>query len=91
MLRLASDVRFRRVLDEGVMLRLGTGEIIGLNGVGARVVELLSERDRRRGDLAATLRAELKVPEASDVESDVARFVDELMELGALLDEEPSA
>lgn len=86
-LRLLASVRFRRVLDEGVMLRLDTGEILGLNGVGARVVELLAEGCRSRREVVESLRDELSMPDGmsgEQVATDVDRFIDELIELGSL-------
>lgn len=89
MLRLADSVRFRRVLDEGVMLRLDTGEILGLNGVGARVVELLADGERGRADIVEILRSELRTGDA-EVAHDVDRFVAELEEAGVLVEEAPT-
>ena len=36
------DVRFRTLADEGVIVRQAAGEVVVLNAVGARVMELLS-------------------------------------------------
>ena len=90
-LRLADSVRFRRVLDEGVMLRLDTGEILGLNGVGARVIELVSAGPVDRHRVAEALRGELETPVEAKVESDVDQFVDELLRIGAVVEDATDA
>jgi len=41
--RLRPDVRFRRVRDEALVLRQGDAEVLGLNELGARVLELVAE------------------------------------------------
>jgi len=51
--RLAPDVRFRVVGSEGVVVRQDAGEVLVVNGVAARVLELLDPRRAKGGDPGA--------------------------------------
>ena len=42
-LQVAADVRFRPVFDEGVVIRQRAAEVLVLNEVGTRILELLSD------------------------------------------------
>ncbi len=42
-IRLKDDIRFRSIADEGIVLRQDEGEVLVVNGVGVRVVELIAE------------------------------------------------
>ena len=81
-LRRCSDVRFRTVLDEGVVIKQDTAEVLVLNAVGARVLELLDGR-RTVADVRAALAGEFAAP-ADELERDVAGYLDELLAAGII-------
>lgn len=78
----ARDVRFRRVLDEAVVIRQDAAEVLGLNGVGARVFEL-ARGGASEDEIVQRLAEEHEIGEA-DVRGDVRRFLVELVEAGVL-------
>jgi hypothetical protein len=77
-----SDVRFRIVGDEGVLVRQEAAEVIAVNEVGASVLALLDSR-RSVGKVLDALLEEYDVDRAS-LSSDVFRFLAELREVGVL-------
>jgi pyrroloquinoline quinone biosynthesis protein D len=81
-LRLRREVRFRNVGGEGVVLRQEAREVLVVNGVGARVLELLDGR-RSVAEVAAVLREERDAPPEA-IERDVEAFVDELLAAGVV-------
>jgi hypothetical protein len=81
-LRLRREVRFRNVGGEGVVLRQEAREVLVVNGVGARVLELLDGR-RSVAEVAAVLREERDAPPEA-IERDVGAFVDELLAAGVV-------
>ena len=81
-LRPRSDVRYRLVDGKGVLIRQGKGEVVVLNQVGARVLDLLQAGAVVRGVLER-LGAEFEVGPA-ELEHDVLGFVRELVETGIL-------
>jgi len=84
--RLRSDVRFRRVEDEGVVLVQENNEVLGTGAVGVRLLELVDGRtglDR----IVDTLHAEFEV-ERPRLAEDVGRFVGELVAAGVLVVED---
>lgn len=84
--KLARDVRFRRILDEAVVIRQDASEVMGLNHVGGRVLELLRD-GVGESDMIATLANEFDVaPET--LAADVAAFVDDLVASGVIVEEE---
>jgi len=90
--RLASDVRFRKVGGEGVVVQQSAGEVLVVNGVGARVLELLDPRreegglpaGRSLGELLQRLAEEYEAPR-DRIERDVRGFLDEVTELGVVV------
>jgi len=89
--RLASDVRFRVVGGEGVVVLQDAGEVLVVNGVAARVLELLDLRREplpgREGRSAEELIARLVEEfDASneDIERDVRDFLEEIREAGVV-------
>ena len=72
----SSDVVFRTLDGEAVLLRLDTGTYYGLEPVGTRIWELIIEHGSLRGVLDAMLR-EFDV-DAARLESDVVRLAAEL-------------
>ncbi len=79
---LAKDVRFRRILQQGVLIRQAAGEALGINGVGARILQLLVE-GRSVPEIVSLLTGEFDV-EKRILKEDTNRFVEELLELGVL-------
>jgi len=81
-LRRRSDVRYRRIEGEAVVLRQSTAEVLVLNEVGASVLDL-ADGERSVGDWIETLAGEY----AADRETlarDVLAFAAELAEAGVL-------
>ena len=79
---LKPDVRFRRILDKGLIVKQTAGEAIGVNRVGLRILELLA-KGFEAPDLVATLAAEHGIG-AKEIEADVAAFLDEMVAAGVL-------
>jgi hypothetical protein len=84
--RLREDVRFRVVGQEAVVVRQEAAEVIALNQVGARVLELLSDT-KGIDEIVDTLIREYDV-ERSTLERDVEGFVGEIVEAGILEEQE---
>jgi hypothetical protein len=78
-----SDVRFRVVGDEAVIVRQEQAEVIAVNEVGASVLSLLDARRSVR-DLLEALLEEYDVDRES-LASDVSRFLAELREAGVVV------
>ena len=79
---LRPDVRFRRVAEEAVVLAQDQGEVLVLNEVGARVLELIDGRKAAEEWLPGLL-VEYGVEEAA-LRSDVARYLGELLDGGVI-------
>ncbi len=79
---LSPDVRFRRVAEEAVVLAQDQGEVLVLNEVGTRVLELIDGR-RAAEEWLPGLLAEYGVEEAA-LRSDVARYLGELLDGGVI-------
>ncbi len=79
-LRLRSDVRYRIVDEEAVVIVQGRAEALVLNEVGARILELLDGETPVEG-LVRTLHGEFEVDPA-ELERDVLAFLAELLEAG---------
>ena len=82
MYRRRSDVRFRIVGDEGIAVMQSTGEVLAVNGVGARLLSLL-ETTRALDEILASLTDEYEV-ERGVLARDVESFVSELVTAGVL-------
>ena len=94
--RLAPDVRFRVVGGEGVVVRQEAGEVLVVNGVAARVLELLDprrakgsdpdagERGRSFDELLDRLGEEFEA-EGEEVARDLREFLDEVVEGGVVV------
>lgn len=81
-LRVRSDVRFRRVGDESVAVRQQAGEVMVLNGVGGRILELI-DGERPLSSFAHALEREFEVDRAT-LEQELLRFASELEESGLI-------
>lgn len=80
--RARPDVRFRRIEDEAVVLRQAAAEVLVLNGIGARVLELLAA-GTGPDDAARRLAEEFEV-EPAEAAADVRAFAAELGAAGVL-------
>lgn len=83
---LCSDVRYRMIEGEALVLRQEAAEVLGLNPVGSRVLELIDGRSTV-AELIGRLADEYEVDRA-ELERDVLDFLVELLREGVL---EPSA
>lgn len=79
---LARDVRFRRIFDEAVVVRQDASEVMGLNHVGLRILELIRD-GVPESDMISTLTAEFEV-EPEEIRADLPAFVDELVASGVI-------
>ncbi len=82
-----SQVMSRQVGDETVILDLGSGMYFGLDPVGAKIWQLLSE-GHQLDAVVSTLAAEYDVPEAQ-LRQDVNSLVSELVSRGLVLQQSP--
>jgi hypothetical protein len=83
--RARPDVRFRVVDGKGVLIRQEAGEVVVLNPVGARVLDLLQSGAVLQRVLER-LAEEFEVG-AAELERDVLQFVRELVDAGVLEEE----
>lgn len=81
-LRQRSDVRYRRIDGEAVVLRQDAGETLVLNEAGALILDLLA-KGASAEETAATLAATFEVDAAAAL-ADVASFAAELQAAGVL-------
>jgi len=80
----SSDARYRNIGGEGVVVRQSAGEVLVVNGVGARVLDLLETRTPV-GGLLDTLAAEYAIDRAT-LECDVLAYLQELLDAGIIED-----
>jgi coenzyme PQQ synthesis protein D (PqqD) len=78
--RRCPDVRFRIVLDEGVVIKQDTAEVMVLNEVGARVLDLIDGR-RTAADIGDALAGEFEIGN-EELRRDLAGYLAELVEAG---------
>jgi coenzyme PQQ synthesis protein D (PqqD) len=81
-LRRRSDVRYRRIEGEAVVLRQSAAEVLVLNEVGASVLDL-ADGERSVGDWIEALTREYEA-DAETLARDVLTFAVELQEAGML-------
>jgi len=81
-LSLRPDVRYRLLLNEAVVIRQDAAEVLGLNLVGARVLELIDEGLSEGGILERLLREFDVTPR--QLQTDVRDFISELTDLGVV-------
>lgn len=80
--RKVSSVRYRRLLDEGIVIQQAAGEVLALNATGLRVLELLDTGHSLEATVAQ-LAAEYDVLPAT-VAADVRAYAAELQAAGIL-------
>lgn len=81
-LRARSDVRYRVVDGKAIVIRQKEGEVVVLNEVGARVLDLLQAGTPLR-EVLDVMAAEFEVGRA-ELERDVLAFVSQLLDSGIL-------
>jgi len=79
-LKLSDDVVFRILGDEAVILNLASGVYFGLDTVGTRMWQLMSEHGSTDGVIAAML-DEYEVAE-TQLRSDLDKLIEQLKEMG---------
>jgi len=78
--RRAADVRYRILDDEAVVIRQRAGEVLGLNALGARLLDAV-DGGRTVGEIIASLAGDYAV-ERGALERDVLAFFDEVAAAG---------
>ncbi len=78
-LALRRDVRYRLLLNEAVVIRQDAAEVLGLNLVGARVLELIDD-GLAESEILERLVQEFDVAR-KELHVDVQAFIAELIEL----------
>jgi hypothetical protein len=81
-------VRFRTVLDEGVVIKQDSAEVMVLSTVGARVLQLV-DGERTVAAIEDRLAAEFDAPRAT-IAADLDAYLEELAAIGIVeaLDED---
>ncbi len=77
-----TDVRFRRVAGEGVVLLQDANEVLALNEVGASILEHI-DNGLTVPDIVERLLEEFDA-DRKEIEADTAEFVRELLESGVI-------
>jgi hypothetical protein len=80
--RRRDDVRYRIIDGEAVVIRQQAGEVLGINDVGARLLELV-DGNMAVVELIDALDGEYEV-ERSVLERDVLEFLQEIAEAGLI-------
>ena len=80
--RRAADVRYRVLDDEAVVIRQRAGEVLGLNALGARLLDAL-DGETAVGEIVAGLAPGYAV-ERLELERDALAFYAELAALGLI-------
>jgi len=79
---LRPDVRYRLIAGEGVVVRQNQGEVLVLNGVGARMLQLLAQ-GLSAASIASRLASEYDAA-VPQIEADLEAFARELVAAGIL-------
>lgn len=79
---LSGDVRFRRFDDRGIVVRQRAAEVLVVNEVAVRILELVDGR-RTANDLVEALMVEFDA-DRTTLEADVPRFLEELLAAGLI-------
>lgn len=87
--RRAADVRYRVLDDEAVVIRQRAGEVLGLNALGARLLDAL-DGATTVGEIVADLAPDYDV-ERGELERDALEFYAELATLGLVEEQSASA
>jgi len=79
-LRRSSDVRYRHIPPETLLIRQSGPEILVLNGIAGRLLDLLSP-GVTAGELVGAMQREYEGPPA-DIERETLAFLDDLLGSG---------
>lgn len=79
-LRLRPDIRFRKIANEGVVLRQDEGEVLVVNGVGVHIVELV-QKGASRDEIHRELIEAYDV-DPEQLKRDIAAYLEELQQAG---------
>ncbi len=82
--RRKDDIRYRVVGDEAIVVRQNAAEVLALNDVGARVLELI-DADKTLAQVIATMSGEYDV-RPDELANDVQRFVAAIRDAGIVVD-----
>lgn len=82
LLALTSDARHRTIGMEGVVVRQKDGEVMVVNEVGTRLLDMISNGSTI-SDLVSTLAGEFDVDEYQ-LKMDIIAYLEELMELNVV-------
>ena len=80
--RVSPDIRYRVIDDEAVVVRQREGDVLVLNEVAARVLQLVGE-GLSPAEIGDRVVSEYEAPEAN-IRDDVKRFLGELEDLNVL-------
>ena len=80
--RVSPDIRYRVIDDEAVVVRQREGDVLVLNQVAARVLQLVGE-GLSPGEIGDRVAGEYEAPETA-IREDVQKFLAELEELNVL-------
>ena len=80
--RVAPDIRYRVIDDEAVVVRQREGDVVVLNQVAARVLQLVGE-GLSPDEIGDRVAGEYEAPE-STIRADVEKFLAELEDLNVL-------
>ena len=80
--RTCSDARYRNIGGEGIVVRQTAGEVLVLNDVGVRVLDMLATGKPVRGVVEALV-ADYDV-DAATAERDVMAYAQELLDAGVI-------
>jgi hypothetical protein len=78
----SSSAIFKPLPEGGVLFSTSTEVYFGVNGVGARIWELLPPKTHTFGELCEELARQYTDVDASVIRSDARRYLDELLENG---------
>ena len=78
--RTRADARYRNIGGEGIVVRQAAGEVLVLNEVGVRVLDLLASGTAVAG-VVTTLKSEYDI-DAATIERDVLAYVQDLLDAG---------
>ena len=81
-LKRKDDIRFRMVGDQAVIVRQSGAEVLALNRVGARVLELI-DAEKSLSQVIDDMLSEYDA-ERTQLEKEVSQFVEELSDSGVL-------
>ena len=78
--RTRTDARYRNIGGEGIVVRQAAGEVLVLNDIGVRVLDLLAAGNAVAG-VVTVLNAEYDI-DAPTLERDVLAYVQDLLDAG---------